>query len=80
MKAALCKTLDGPDAIVIEDLPDPVAGARARPSCACKAAALNFFDTLLTRGKYQHKPPLPFSPVAEIAGIVEKRRPRRRAT
>ncbi len=70
MKAALCKTLDGPDAIVIEDLPDPVAGP-GEAVVRVKAAALNFFDTLLTRGKYQHKPPLPFSPVAEIAGIVE---------
>lgn len=70
MKAALCKTLDGPDAIVIEDLPDPVAGP-GEAVVRVKAAALNFFDTLLTRGKYQHKPPLPFSPVAEIAGTVE---------
>jgi NADPH2:quinone reductase len=70
MKAALCKTLDGPDAIVIEDLPDPVAGP-GEVVVRVKAAALNFFDTLITRGKYQHKPPLPFSPVAEIAGIVE---------
>jgi NADPH2:quinone reductase len=70
MKAALCKTLDGPDAIVIEDVPDPVAGP-GEAVVRVKAAALNFFDTLLTRGKYQYKPPLPFSPVAEIAGIVE---------
>jgi NADPH2:quinone reductase len=36
-----------------------------------KAAALNFFDTLIIAGKYQQKPPFPFSPVAEFAGIVE---------
>ena len=36
-----------------------------------KAAALNFFDTLIIAGKYQHKPPFPFSPAAEFAGIVE---------
>ena len=35
------------------------------------AAALNFFDTLITRGKYQTKPALPFSPSGEIAGVVE---------
>ena len=35
------------------------------------AAALNFFDTLLIAGKYQHKPPFPFSPGAEFAGVVE---------
>jgi NADPH2:quinone reductase len=33
--------------------------------------ALNFFDTLLITGKYQHKPPFPFSPGAEFAGVVE---------
>ena len=38
---------------------------------AVKAAALNFFDTLITRGKYQVKPELPFSPSGEVAGVVE---------
>ncbi|MGI9404663.1 MAG: NADPH:quinone oxidoreductase family protein, partial [Hyphomicrobium sp.] len=38
---------------------------------AVKAAALNFSDTLITRGKYQARPELPFSPAAEIAGVVE---------
>ena len=36
-----------------------------------KAAALNFFDTLIIAGKYQHKPAFPFSPAAEFAGEVE---------
>ena len=38
---------------------------------AIKAAALNFFDILMIQGKYQIKPPFPFSPAAEIAGVVE---------
>ncbi len=70
MKAALCKTLDGPDGIVVEDIADPVAGP-GEAIVRVHAAALNFFDTLVTRGKYQHKPPLPFSPAGEIAGVVE---------
>ena len=50
-----------------------------------EAAALNFFDPLIIAGKYQYKPPFPFSPAAEFAGIVESvgagRRPAsRRAT
>lgn len=69
MKAALCKSLDGPGGIVIEEISDPVAGA-GEAVVAVEAAALNFFDTLVTRGKYQHKPPLPFSPSGEIAGRV----------
>ena len=36
-----------------------------------KAAALNLLDTLIIAGKYQHKPPFPFSPAAEFAGEVE---------
>src|SRR5579859_5327852 len=35
------------------------------------AAALNFFDVLQIQGKYQVKPPFPFIPGAEVAGIVE---------
>ena len=35
------------------------------------AAALNFSDTLMIDGKYQVRPPLPFTPGQEIAGVVE---------
>lgn len=70
MKAALCKSLDGPDGIVISDIDEPVAGP-GEAIVRVRAAALNFFDTLVTRGKYQHKPPLPFSPAGEIVGVVE---------
>jgi NADPH2:quinone reductase len=70
MKAALCKSLEGPAAIVIEDIAPPVAGP-GEVVVAVKAAALNFLDTLITRGKYQAKPELPFSPSGEVAGIVE---------
>jgi NADPH2:quinone reductase len=36
-----------------------------------EAVGLNFFDTLILRNEYQITPPLPFSPGAEIAGVVE---------
>lgn len=70
MKAILCKTLDGPESLVLEDIPDPIAGP-GEVVIKVKAAALNFFDTLITRGKYQKKPSLPFSPSGEVAGVVE---------
>jgi NADPH2:quinone reductase len=70
MKAALCKSLDGPAGVVVEDIADPVAGP-GEAVVRVRAAALNFFDTLITRGKYQTKPELPFSPSGEIAGVVE---------
>jgi NADPH2:quinone reductase len=71
MKAALCKSLDGPASIVIETIPDPEPGP-GDVLVRVKAAALNFFDTLITRGKYQYKPELPFSPAGEIAGTIER--------
>jgi NADPH:quinone reductase len=41
-----------------------------------EAAGLNFLDTLVVRGQYQVKPPLPFSPGVEIAGTVAEVGPR----
>jgi NADPH2:quinone reductase len=69
MKAALCKSLDGPPGLVIEEIAAPRPGP-GEVLIAVKAAALNFFDTLITRGKYQARPELPFSPSAEVAGVV----------
>jgi NADPH:quinone reductase len=70
MKAALCRTLDGPGAISIEDIPAPEP-APGEVAVRVRAAGLNFMDTLITRGRYQYKPSLPFSPAAEIAGDVQ---------
>jgi NADPH:quinone reductase len=70
MKAALCKSLDGPDAVVIEEIAEPVAG-EGEVVVRVRAAALNFFDALTLRGKYQFKPALPFSPGSEAAGDIE---------
>lgn len=70
MKASVCEALGGPECLVVRDLQPPVP----KPDevvVRVKAAALNFLDTLITRGKYQYKPELPFSPAAEIAGVVE---------
>src|SRR5580658_10393105 len=48
--------------------PEPGAGeVRVRN----RAAALNFFDILQIQGKYQVKPPFPFTPGAEIAGEID---------
>lgn len=69
MKGLLCRRLEGPAALELADLPEPVAGP-GEVIVAVRAAALNFFDTLITHGKYQHKPDLPFSPSGEVAGVV----------
>ncbi|HEV2955704.1 MAG TPA: NADPH:quinone oxidoreductase family protein [Xanthobacteraceae bacterium] len=70
MKAVLCSRFGGPDDLEINDIPPPVAGP-GEAVVAVRAAALNFFDTLLIAGKYQHKPPFPFSPASEFAGVIE---------
>src|SRR5438309_5739086 len=70
MKAILCTRFGGPDDLELKDLPDPVAGS-GEVLVRVRAAALNFFDTLIIAGKYQLKPPFPFSPAAEFAGVVE---------
>ncbi|MEA2929973.1 MAG: NADPH:quinone reductase [Hyphomicrobiales bacterium] len=70
MKAILCTRFGGPDDLAFDDIPEPAAGA-GEVVVAVKAAALNFFDTLLIAGKYQVKPPFPFSPASEFAGVVQ---------
>src|SRR5450631_1192217 len=70
MKAILCSQYGGPDDLVLTEIADPVAGP-GEAVIAIKAAALNFFDLLMIQGKYQVKPPFPFSPAAEIAGLIE---------
>jgi NADPH:quinone reductase len=70
MKAVLCTHFGAPDELELADIPEPHAGP-GEAVVRIKAAALNFFDTLIVAGKYQHKPPFPFSPAAEFAGLVE---------
>jgi NADPH:quinone reductase len=70
MKAVLCTHFGTADELELKDIPQPQAGL-GEAVVRVKAAALNFFDTLIIAGKYQHKPPFPFSPAAEFSGIVE---------
>src|SRR5215469_8381644 len=70
MKAVLCRKFGPPDELELVDLPAPRPGP-GEAVVRIKAAALNFFDLLIIAGKYQHKPPFPFSPAAEFSGIVE---------
>src|SRR6187455_704379 len=70
MKAVLCKQFGPPESLVVEELPSPKAGA-GEVVVSVKAASLNFPDVLIIQNKYQFKPPLPFSPGSELAGIVK---------
>jgi NADPH2:quinone reductase len=71
MKAVLCKAWGGPDTLALEDVPSPRAGA-GEVVVDVKAAGANFPDTLIIQGKYQLKPPLPFTPGMELAGLVKE--------
>jgi NADPH2:quinone reductase len=70
MRVAQFSEFGGPQALRLEEVPSPTPGPDD-VLIRVTAVGLNFFDTLLLRNKYQMSPPLPFSPGAEIAGIVE---------
>ncbi|KQX74619.1 NADPH:quinone oxidoreductase family protein [Aeromicrobium sp. Root472D3] len=69
MKAIQITSLDGPEAIELRDVPDPVAGPD-QVLIRVHAAGVAFPEVLQSRGLYQMKPGLPFTPGAEIAGEV----------
>jgi len=70
MRAVVCKAYGSPEALVVEDVESPTPG-RGQVVVTVKACGVNFPDTLIIRGRYQFKPPLPFSPGSEVAGIVK---------
>ena len=70
MHAWLCENPVGVDALTWKELPTPQPGA-GQVRVRIEAASLNFPDLLIVQNKYQMKPPLPFVPGAEFAGVVE---------
>ena len=71
MRAVVCSRLDGPEALGVGEHPDPQP-REGQVLVEVRAASLNFPDALMVRGLYQVKPPLPFVPGAEIAGVVRQ--------
>ncbi|MBE7939616.1 MULTISPECIES: NADPH:quinone oxidoreductase family protein [Ramlibacter] len=69
MHAWLCENPVGVDALQWKELPTPVPGP-GEVLLEIKAASLNFPDLLIVQNKYQFKPPLPFVPGSEYAGVV----------
>ena len=70
MRALLSKAIGGPETLEMTELPDPVAGP-GQVLVAVKACAINYPDVIIIEDKYQFKPPRPFAPGGEIAGVVE---------
>jgi NADPH2:quinone reductase len=74
MRAIQIAELGGPDSLREVDLPEPEASHMLTPGegvlIDVEAAGVAFPEVLQTRGEYQFKPPLPFVPGGEVAGIV----------
>ena len=69
MKAVLCKAFGPAETLVLEDIASP-AIKKNEVLVEVHAAGVNFPDTLIIEGKYQFKPPFPFAPGGEAAGVV----------
>ncbi|WP_349745040.1 NADPH:quinone oxidoreductase family protein [Roseateles cavernae] len=70
MQAWLCENPVGVEALRWKEMPTAEPGT-GQIRVAIKAASLNFPDLLIVQGKYQMKPPLPFVPGTEFAGVVD---------
>ncbi|MGE4242563.1 NADPH:quinone oxidoreductase family protein [Ramlibacter sp.] len=69
MHAWICENPTGVDALEWREVPTP-SPKKGEVLIEVKAASLNFPDLLIVENKYQIKPPLPFVPGAEFAGVV----------
>lgn len=69
MKAVVCRALDGPDGLRVEDHPDQAPGP-GQVRITVRACGVNFPDLLMVEGQYQFRPDLPFIPGMEVAGVV----------
>ena len=70
MHAWLCENPIGAEALTWKELPTPEPKV-GEVRVAIRAASLNFPDLLIVQNKYQMKPPLPFVPGSEYAGVIE---------
>lgn len=69
MRAAVCHDFENSGPLIVGTLPSPdlVAGC---VRIQVRAAGVNFADTLIVKGEYQVKPPLPFAPGLEVSGFI----------
>ncbi len=70
MKALVCRAYGPVDSLVLDEVPDPKPLA-GQVLVGVRACGVNFPDVLIVQGKYQFKPPPPFSPGGEVGGVVE---------
>ncbi len=70
MRAVLVEAFGPVGALSVKEVPMPVPG-KGEVRIAVKAAGVGFVDALIAEGRYQVKPPLPFAPGGEYAGVVD---------
>ena len=69
MRSIRVSSFDGVDALTLEDIPPP-AVEPDEVRIKVYVGGVNFPDLLMSEGKYQHKPEMPFTPGLEAAGVV----------
>ncbi len=69
MRAVICRAWGEVESLTVEDVPAPTPGP-GEVLIDVRATAVNYADALLVAGRYQTRPPLPFSPGLETAGVV----------
>jgi NADPH2:quinone reductase len=69
VRAVLCREFGPPESLTLEEVDEPRPGD-GQVVVDVRACSVNFPDVLIIQNLYQFKPPLPFSPGAEIAGVV----------
>jgi len=69
VRAVLCREFGPPESLTLEDVDEPIP-AEGQVLVDVRACSVNFPDVLIIQNRYQFKPPLPFSPGAEVAGVV----------
>ena len=69
MRAVLCREWGDPSSLTVEEV-EGKAPAAGEVRVSVRAAGINFADNLMVAGRYQFKPPFPFSPGFEASGVV----------
>jgi len=69
VKAIICNEWGKPESLKLLDVESPMLDNKS-VRIEIHAAGVNFPDVLIIQGKYQYKPPFPFSPGSEVSGII----------
>src|SRR2546430_659221 len=72
MRAVICRAWGPVDDLKLEDVAPPKPGP-GQPVIDIKATGVNYADSIMVAGRYQTRPPFPFSPGLETAGVVTRR-------